>query len=60
MISSLSTVIDISNNSDFDIRTDLTGKELYCLVPDLPEIKIDPTTNSKHVPDIELQISVIK
>ena len=57
---SLKNFIVIYNTSGFKIRTALMDREFDCPVPDFPEININPTATSEHVPKIESKIRVIK
>ena len=56
----LNKFINIYSYSAFNISTVLMYREFDCMVLYFPEININPAATSKHVPDIERHIRVIK
>jgi hypothetical protein len=60
LVNSIRKIINLCKQRGFAIETALIDREFECLRGDLPEINLNTTAASEHVPDIERQIRVLK
>jgi hypothetical protein len=60
LIKSLKKILRLYQNRGFKVETDLMDREFECLRDDIPELNLNTTAASEHVPNIERQIRVIK
>jgi hypothetical protein len=60
LIKSLRKILRLYQNRGFKVEIALMDREFECLRDDIPELNLNTTSASEHVPDIERQIRVIK
>jgi hypothetical protein len=60
LVSSIKKIINLYRTRGFTIDTALMDREFECLRSDLPELNLNTTAASEHVPDVERQIRVLK
>jgi hypothetical protein len=60
LIKSLRKILRLYQSRGFKVETALMDREFECLRDDIPELNLNTTAASEHVPDIERQIRVIK
>jgi hypothetical protein len=60
LVKSLKKVFNIYNNRGFNVETTLMDQEFECLKSDIPEVNLNTTAASEHVPDIERHIRLLK
>jgi hypothetical protein len=60
LVNSIRKIINLYKQRGLRIETALSHREFECLRGDLPEINLNNTAASEHVPDIEQQIRVLK
>jgi hypothetical protein len=60
LVSSIKKNINLYRTRGFAIDTALMDREFECLRSDLPELNLNTTADSEHVPDVERQIRVLE
>jgi hypothetical protein len=57
---SIKKIVNLYTSRGFTVDTALMDREFECLRSDLPDINLNTTAASEHVPDVERQIRFIK
>jgi hypothetical protein len=60
LVNSIKKIVNLYKQRGFTIETALMDREFECLRGDLPELNLNTTAASEHVPDVERQIRVLK
>jgi hypothetical protein len=60
LVNSLRKILRLYQCCGFKMETALTDRDFECLMDDIPELDLNTTAASEHMPDIERQIKVIK
>jgi hypothetical protein len=53
LIKSLRNILHLYEHHGFKVETALMDREFKCLMDDTPEVNLNTTAASEHVPDIE-------
>jgi hypothetical protein len=56
LIKYIGNILNLYKTRGFNVTTALMEREFECLRPDLPELNLNTTASSEHVPDIERHI----
>jgi hypothetical protein len=56
LVNSIKKIVNLYKQRGFTIETALMDREFECLRGDLPELNLNTTAASEHVPDVERQI----
>jgi hypothetical protein len=60
LVKSIRKIINLYRKRGFTVDTALMDREFECLRADFPELNLNTTAASEHVPDVERQIRVLK